>query len=262
MLLAGIAALALLPVAATAAALANAAKPRTFTREDFGVLVANPNSYKGARVDISGKIFAPPQIASGNSAVMLQAYMDPKNSTWTTIVRYEHPGLRVRQGDYIHIVGTVRGEVTSKTASGVTVNGVSIVATSAKKTDATAAASPSVRVAVTSQPATQNGVTVLITEVEFATDETRAFVTIANDTRADVSYSSTNAKAAQGSQQFDTIPSDYRQIASDIKAGVTSSGVVVFGPLDPRLAAHLVFQLSQGSPGQLVAYSFDIAGGE
>jgi hypothetical protein len=263
-LLAGIAPVAsLLQIPAAGAAFADTAKPRTFTRENYAVLVSNPARYKGARVDISGKIFAPPQVAPSKRGITVQAYMDPKNSTWTTIVAYARSSLRVGQGDYIHVVGTVRGKATSKNAGGGTVNGVAVTASSVEKTDATAAASLPVRVATTlGESSTQNGVTVAVTTADFAPDETRVFVTVENASHASASFSSANTKAVQGSQQFDAKPNlDYPQVASEIKPGVTSSGVVVFAQLDPRLATRLVFQVSQGPGIQFAPFSFDIAAG-
>ena len=263
-LLAGIAPVAsLLQIPAAGAAFADTAKPRTFTRENYAVLVSNPARYKGARVDISGKIFAPPQVAPSKRGITVQAYMDPKNSTWTTIVGYARSSLRVGQGDYIHVVGTVRGKATSKNAGGGTVNGVAVTASSVEKTDATAAASLPVRVATTlGESSTQDGVTVAVTTADFAPDETRVFVTVENASHASASFSSANTKAVQGSQQFDAKPNlDYPQVANEIKPGVTSSGVVVLAQLDPRLTTRLVFQVSQGPGIQFAPFSFDIAAG-
>jgi hypothetical protein len=261
-LLAGIAPVAsLLSVPAAGAAFADTAKPRMFTRENYAVLASNPDRYRGARVDISGKIFVPPQVTSSKRGITLQAYMDPKNATWNTVVGYAHPGLRVGQGDYIHVVGTVRGKVTSKNASGVTVNVPAVTASSVKKTDATAAASLPVRVATVSpESSAQNGVTVAVTTAEFAPDETRVFVTVENASQVSASFSSANAKAMQSSQQVDAKPNlDYPQIASEIKPGASSSGIVVFAQLDPRLATRLVFQVSQDPGVQFAPFIFDIA---
>jgi hypothetical protein len=252
---------ALLQTSSAGAAVVAAAKPRTFTREDYAALVSNPDRYKGARVDISGKIFTPPQVASSKRAITVQTYMDPKNSTWNTVVTYARAGLRIAQGDYIHVVGSVQGKTTSRYASGATVTGVAVTASSIKKTDAVASASLPLRVATTSNySATQNGVTVAVTTVEFAPDETRAFVTVVNDSQANASFSAASSHAIQNSQSLDAKPNlDYPQVASDIKPRAQSSGIVVFGPLDPRLATQLTFQVTGGPGVQFVPYSFDIA---
>src|ERR1700719_4362737 len=97
-----VAVIGLLQTSSAGATVLAAAKPRTFTREDYGTLVSNPDQYKGARVDISGKIFAPPQVASSKRGITVQAYMDPKNSAWNTVIRYKGSGSRFAQGDYIH----------------------------------------------------------------------------------------------------------------------------------------------------------------
>jgi hypothetical protein len=251
----------LLQTPSAGATVVAAAKPRTFTRENYAALVSNPDRYKGARVDISGKIFAPPQVASSKRGITVQAYMDPRNSTWNTVVGYTRSGLRVAQGDYIHVLGTVQGKTTSKDASGASVTGVAVTASSIKKTDAVAASSLPLRVATTRDySTTQNGVTVAVTTVEFAPDETRANVTVVNDSQGDVSFSSAGAHAVQSSQSFDTKPNlDYPQIASDIKPRAQSSGIVVFGPLDPRLATRLTFQVTGGPGVQFTPFSFDIA---
>ena len=127
-------------------------------------------------------------------------------------VRPKPDAVLVDIADYV-----AKYKITSKDASGATANGVAVTASSIKKTDALAAASLPLRVATTRDySTTQNGVTVAVTTVEFAPDETRAFVTVINDSQADASFSATSAHAVQNSQSFDTKPNlDYPQVASD-----------------------------------------------
>jgi hypothetical protein len=91
--------------------------------------------------------------------------------------------------------------------------------------------------------------------VEFATDETRVFVTVANGSSSQASFYDFNAKAVQGSKQFDpeSFGSDYPEVQSEILAGVSSSGVIVFPAMSP--SAQTSIYLEAGSDDFSVDFS-------
>jgi len=90
----------------------------TFTRANWDLLNGDPESYKGASVDIVGKVFQPPESEEG--VTYIQMYADPKNLEWNTIVTYEDSGLRLREDDFVHVRGTAAGKVEGENAFGAT----------------------------------------------------------------------------------------------------------------------------------------------
>ena len=80
--------------------------------EDRSLL--SPHADKGALVDFVGKVFiAPERDAQGND---VQVWEDPQNDENNTIVAYADPNFQVQDGDYLHVVGTVKGKFSGKNA--------------------------------------------------------------------------------------------------------------------------------------------------
>jgi len=214
-----------------------------FDRTNWALLDSNPDNYKGAKVDIVGKVFVEPE--KDEQGTYWQMYCDPKNSEWNTVVQYGEPNFALKQGDYVHVVGTVRGTFEGTNAFGATLKLPLISATSATIADATAAASPPIRTADVQASQSQHSIKVTVSKVEFAADETRVFVTVKNGSQYKVSFYSFEAKAVQGNTQYDpAFASDYPEVQSDILPGIQSSGVLSFPPADPGKALTLVFELS------------------
>ena len=87
-----------------------------FTSENYPELVSDPESHEGAKVDVTGQIFTAPEIVEGNTA--FQMYAGPENLEWNTavLIQGDDPGLEV--DDYVHVVGTVAGEMEGENMMG------------------------------------------------------------------------------------------------------------------------------------------------
>jgi hypothetical protein len=115
----------------------------TFTRANYATLEDNPNQYKGAKINISGQVFALPN--SGTKGVTaVQMWMDPDNDTWNTIVAFRSSLLTPAPSDqdYLHIVGKVFKAYHYKNGFGVSETAVLVDATSVTETDEAAAEPP------------------------------------------------------------------------------------------------------------------------
>jgi hypothetical protein len=214
-----------------------------FTRANWAELASNPDAYKGASVDIVGKVFIDPQ--RDTKGTYFQMWADPKNSEWNTVVGIGDPNSPVSNNDYVRVVGTVKGKYEGKNAFGGDVSAVAVKASSAKVVDATAAATPPIRVAQVNARQMQNGVTFVLQRVEYATDETRVFVTVENAGKATAHFYGFDSKAVQGTTEYSAKSfTDYPEVQSDILSGVRSSGVVAFPPMHPSKATKFVFTVS------------------
>ena len=211
---------------------------KTFTRSNYAQLVSNPDDYKGARVRIVGKVFS---VERDEKGTYLQVWADPANSEWNTIVTVSDPKLAVAEDDYVKIVGTVTGKFEGENMLGGKVTVPTVIADKVIKTTALAAASPA-KVTLPRQTWSRHGLTITISKVEFASDETRVFVDVHNESDAAFSLYSSSIKAISGGQQSDSTFSfaDYPELSSDVQPGASSSGVTVFPKLDPALPLELV----------------------
>jgi hypothetical protein len=210
----------------------------TFTLANWDLLASSPEDYKGARVNVVGKVFTAPERDEG--AVYFQMYADPKNSEWNTIVAYPDSSLRVRQDDFVRVKGEVTGGYTGENAFGGEVTAPTITADTVSVVDATAAASPATTT-LGRATSTQHGITLLVRKVELADDETRVFLKIRNASSSKFSFYGSSGKAVQRGRQFESeYNSDYPELSTDLLPGASTSGVIVFPPLDPKgLTLHL-----------------------
>ena len=116
-------------------------KSITFTMANYGQLSNSPNDYKGAHVNISGKVFSlPPTGTKGISAV--QMWMDAQNSNWNTLVVYRTTQLRPQVGDYLLVIGIGRGSYSYKNGFGASDSAVEIGASSVTERDEAATEPP------------------------------------------------------------------------------------------------------------------------
>jgi len=113
----------------------------TFTMANYSQLSNTPNAYKGAHVDISGKVFATPSTGSKNLSAV-QMWMDPQNDQNNTLVIYRTTKLKPQVGDYLHIVGTAAGVYKYKNAFGASDSAVEIGASSVTETNEAATEPP------------------------------------------------------------------------------------------------------------------------
>jgi hypothetical protein len=214
------------------------APKKKFTRANYSVLFSDPDSYKGSSVRFVGKVF---QIERDEDGTYLQVWADPKSSEWNTAVAVADPSLEVAEDDYVRVVGTVKGALKGKNAFGAELTLPTVVADSVTKTDALAAASPA-ESTLGRSTWSQSGIAITINKVEFASDETRVFVTVVNHSGASFSFYGSSMKAISGGRQVDSDFSleEYPEFASDIESGARSSGVVTFPTLDSSRALKLV----------------------
>lgn len=216
---------------------------RRFDRNNIAELAGNADAFKGATLDIVGKVFGEVEQVGGQ--VAWQMWGDPKNSEFNITVLFEKPGFSVKDGDYVHVVGTVVGSFEGENLFGGTVSAVAVKAESAGVVDAMAAAPPAVKTVAPRSTQTQHGVSITLEKVEFAGTETRVFLTVTNGSGAEASFYSHTAKAQQGSQQFEPETfTEYPELQSDLLPGTRTTGVMAFPKMAPDQPLRLFFEAS------------------
>jgi hypothetical protein len=226
----------------TSTTTATTAPRRIFTRADYAELATSPDRFEGASVDIVGRVFA--EVERQGDVLAFQMWADPAERQWNTVVGVRSD-IALAADDFVHVVGEVRGKFEGKNAFGATVEAVQVAARTVEKVDGLAAAPPAVREVALKVTQNQHGLVVTIDKVQYAAAETRVFVTVTNNTPQKASFYDFNAKATQGSQQFDvktTYGNGYPEVQSELLPRVTSSGVVMFPAMNPRTTARLVLE--------------------
>ena len=101
---------------------------RTFTSDDYAELASDPNSFRGASVDVTGRVLRNAEVR-GDTTVF-QMFADPENSDWSTLVRSKSAPEGITSGDIVRVQGTVQGAREGENLMGGTVRSVEIEADS------------------------------------------------------------------------------------------------------------------------------------
>ncbi len=219
----------------------------TFTRENYGILVANPKEHEGAEVDVTGQLLDNPE--SRGDLVAFQMWADPVKVDWSTIVSADEGSLALRTDDYVHVRGTVVGEIKGKNAFGGTVSAVSVEADEVEKVDAMAALNPTQETVEVGQTRTVEGFSITLERLEFAGRYTRAHVTARNDGDKTAKLDLYRSKMTQGSKRVgQTDPYEYNlpKPRSGLGPGEQTEGVVNFRRADPAQPLQVSFAWERG----------------
>lgn len=201
--------------------------------EDFHLVYADADKYKGSTVEFYGKIFLEPE--RDEDGTYLQVFSSDKGNDSNTIVGINDPNLDVKSGDIVYIKGEVKGEESGENAFGGKLSLPVILASSIEKVDYATAFDPALKTIEVNKEINQHGYIMNLSKVEIAEGETRAYLKIQNDSNNKISFYSFNSVITQGSNQIsesDNWDADYQEINSEILPGIISEGIVTFEPVD------------------------------
>lgn len=213
---------------------------RSFTRNNWGELAAAPDSFEGARVDIVGQVLGDP--TKSGDTICWQMWPHPTNIDWMAVVEFEDASFLIADGDYVHVLGTVRGKTEGEIPMLAMLDAVAVRAETAEVVDQGAVAPPALRTVDVAQTIEQHGLSVTLEKVEFAAIETRVYVTVSNQSTANAAFYDHRLNALQSQTQYEVEPLTYLpQVQADLPPGAVSSGVILFPALDPAQATELTF---------------------
>lgn len=234
---------------------------KQLSKDEFIQMYSDPVKFKGATVDFYAQIFMAPE--KDEKGTYVQAWSDPKNNAHNTIIGIADPKSDVKQGDIIHVVGTVKDKFTGKNALGGEVVAPVIIASKVEKSDWGTAFAPAIKKYDVNQEQNQGGFVVKVSKVELAADETRVYVSVTNNMKDKISLYEHNAKLLQGSNQISAemnFAAHYPKLQSDILPGVTTEGVITLPPVKPDAGPFKVVieGMSYDFSSHLKPFIFDI----
>jgi hypothetical protein len=107
---------------------AKQASGKTFTKDNYAELATDPGSFKGASVDVVGRVLKNPEVK--NNETSFQMFADPENSDWNTLVHTDAPPSGLTRSDYVRVKGTVQGARTGQNAFGADIKATEVKADS------------------------------------------------------------------------------------------------------------------------------------
>lgn len=231
--------------------------------DDITAVASNPDSYNGKYIKFTGIIST---VDSNDDIYGCQVYvdMDYNNSVLVEIpksIMSDTP----KTDDLINFDAKIEKAKDGQTVMGVDSTWAYLVADSAEKTtylesfgkaDATWE--------FTDKVAEQNGISISVTKVEFAKDETRFYVTATNSSADKMNIWSSSSKVLQNGQQYEQIYTynsfeEYPELSSELLPGASSSGILCFDKLDPAALQLYVEGSSDNYELEFSPFIFDLA---
>lgn len=231
--------------------------------DDITAVASNPDSYNGKYIKFTGIVST---VDSNDDIYGCQVYvdMDYNNSVLVEIPKSIMPETP-KTDDLINFDAKIEKAKDGQTVMGVDSTWAYLVADSAEKTtylesfgkaDATWE--------FTDKVAEQNGISISVTKVEFAKDETRFYVTATNNSADRMNIWSSSSKVLQNGQQYEQIYTynsfeEYPELSSELLPGASSSGILCFDKLDPAALQLYVEGSSDNYELEFSPFIFDLA---
>ncbi len=201
------------------------------------------------------------QVERDEDGTYWQMFVDPETSSFNVLVRSPDSELDVHSGDYVRVVGTVRGKFEGENLMGGTIVAPVIDAGSTEQTSVLATLHTPELIVPVGETDVQHDVGVTLEKIEVGPRETRVFVTVKNASNAKFYVSDIDAKLIQGDTQFDAETRlEYPELQYELLPGVTSSGVVAFGKVRPTGSVRLAIEgRSENYRLDFRPYQFEVA---
>ncbi|KMY49580.1 hypothetical protein [Peribacillus loiseleuriae] len=211
---------------------------KLLTKEEFTKMLSDPKKYKGSKVDYYGRVFTEPE--KDDDGTYLQVFAED-NSDKNTIVAILDPSLDVKTDDIVHITGTIKDIFEGENLMGGKVTAPAIQADKIEVSDYATAFAPAIKTIEINKEIDQHGYLLKLDKVEIAEKETRAYVTITNNSNDSISFYTFNTKLViDGKQYEENNEFNYPDIQSDILPGVTTEGIIAY-PTIPESGTLKVF---------------------
>ncbi len=232
----------------------------TLSSDEMEQLYTDADSFVGRTVTIWGQIFT--GIERDSKGVYFQIWADPKNAEKNTIIEYKNAEAELEKYDYVKIEGKVVGTYKGENAFGVKITALQIEANTVETVGYIEAVSPTLRSVDVKSGQEQYGYQISLQKVEFASTETRVYLSVTNGGKSDFSVFSFDVKLVQKGKQYEEQPNyaaRYPEIQTGLLPGVTTEGVIVFPPI-AQSNFKLVFKAYSGDPLESIApFTFNVA---
>lgn len=206
---------------------------KLLTAVEFEQMYSDISKFKGNKVDFYAKVFTQPE--KDDKGTYFQCYAN-NNNNLNTMVGIGDPKSDVKEGDIVHIIGTIKDKFEGENGFGAKIVAPIISADKIEKADYATAFAPAIKTVELNKEINQHGYIIKVNKVEFAKQETRVYLTITNNSKDKISFYSFNTKATQGNKQFeikDNYDTNYPELKSEILPNIKEDGIITFQPMNP-----------------------------
>jgi hypothetical protein len=205
--------------------------------DEISNAISNGNDYKGKYIKITGKVFNNiGEDSDGNT--QYQAYYDIANYDEDFVFVVASGSEKLNNDEYVSVDGQITGAEKYENYFGQEMETLVINADTVTKISYMDAVVPTL---ISIEPALsqeQNGITISVDKVEFAETETRVYLTETNNSSDVFDLWTYEATIVQNGMQIDLsdgisqYEGDYPTLSTSLTTGASSSGIIVFKPVD------------------------------
>ena len=230
--------------------------------DNINTVVSDPDSYAGKYIKFYGIVSQ--TCDEGDDYYIYQAYTDTDyNNSILLKVSKDVSAKEFKEDSFISVDAKITGSYSGQTVMGVDTSWAYMIAADAKETtyiDSFGKADTTWE--FEDQSIEQHGITVKVTKVEFAENETRFYVDVTNNSNDNVSIYSSSAKVVQNKKQYEESYSaysdDYPQLSDDLTPGASSSGIITFDKIKPANLQLILEGYSDNYDIDLSDFKFDL----
>ena len=214
--------------------------------------------YEGREATISGQIF---HQETKENRCFYQIQTDPVNHTGNTVVYIENENPGFEDGAYIQATGLVEEPAVIKGEKGDEVSTTCLRAAAIDELSYIDAVSPTIAAVDANVTVEDQGCSVTIRNIEFASTETRVYVSVTNGSPHSVLVYDFNSTVTQGGTKFEyqsNMEAGYPSINRELHEGDTVEGILCFPPLN---AADMQIHLegtADGAEKEELTFDFNI----
>lgn len=204
------------------------------TEEELVDLYQNPKAYKGAEVHFTGRAFS---IEKDGDFTYMQVWENPEDVANNTIVKFDSSLAKVKEDDYVKVVGIVGKEFKGENMLGGEVKAPTVEADSVEIIPAVEAIAPTKETKEINETKTQHNVSIDVQKIEFADEQTRVYVKVRNDSQMTIDFYTFNTKLIEGSTQHEEetlFISDLPEMPSELLPGIEAEGMIVFPSVETK----------------------------
>lgn len=193
--------------------------------KEMNYLYANPDDYEGRTVQLTGQVF---NTEKEGDSTLIQLDRDVENNNQDTVVISDDPDLKVSDGDYIRVEGSVDGEFSGENVAGGEISCPQISATKIEKISATEAI-PAEKTIKVNKTITKGNYKATVKKVDFTGQNVRIYLSVKNNSSEKFDNYPDEGKIIQGGKQYEVeYDGNYPDPSISIKSGASSSSVIVF----------------------------------
>lgn len=221
-------------------------------------LTSDPGAYKCKTVTLSGKVF---NVDKDGGDTAWQVWTNSKDSK-NNVILYYSGSSDISEDDYVKFTGQVGGVFDGKNAFNGDVSAPVIKVSSIQKASRDEVVEPALKTIMPNKSKTIQGVTVTLSKIEFAANETRLYIHVKNDSSATATIYDFDTKIVQSGSQVQTKyifdSDDSSELPSDILAHTSEKGKMYFEKADSTNPLRVILQGMSEDDYQDLNYTFNI----